>query len=160
MISILTTHYNRPHVLVSCLKAIEAAKLDFKYEIVVSDDGSSKKNLDIVRGLLINTLVIAEKNEGLASNLNKGIRACKGQYILYVQEDFIIKPEFINVFREGLQLLDSGKLDMIRYRSNYKFNHLIRYSENIFKIPKFSFRNFNINTFRDLMIELFSVMII
>jgi len=123
-------------------------KWDCDHEIIVSDDGSNAENLAVIKQLKMNTLVTATQNQGLASNLNKGIRACKGDYILYVQEDFLIRPEFTNVFGEGLELLDSGRLDMVRYRANYKFDHLIPCSDNIFKIPKFSFRNFNINTFR------------
>ena len=148
MVSILTTHYNRPDALILCLKAIEDAKLNFAYEIVVSDDGSNKENLDIINKLKIDTLVLATKNEGLASNLNKGIKACKGDYLLYVQEDFIMMPEFKNVIKEGIELLDSNALDMIRYRSNYRFKHLQPCTEHVFKIPKFSLRNFQINTFQ------------
>ncbi len=148
MISILTTHYNRPYALVSCLEAIKDAKLDFDYEVVISDDGSDKETIAIISKLEIDTLVLATKNEGLAANLNKGIKACQGDYILYVQEDFLIQKDFSKVFFEGLHLLDSGVLDMVRYRANYRFNFLLPCSENIWIIPKFSFRNFNINTFR------------
>lgn len=148
MISILTTHYNRPDALVFCLKAIKDAKLDFDYEVVVSDDGSNNETIAIINKLEVDTLVLTNKNEGLAANLNKGIKACKGNYILYVQEDFLMKPEFKNVINEGIQLLDSHILDMVRYRANYTFNKLIPCTEHISLIPKFSLCNFNINTFQ------------
>ena len=148
MISILTTHYNRSEALVLCLKAIEEVHLDVDYEIVVSDDGSDQEHLDTIKTLNIDTLVLSNKNEGLASNLNKGIKACKGKYILYVQEDFLMLPEFKNVLKEGLELLDAHILDMIRYRSNYRFKKLQACTENISKIPKFSLKNFHINTFQ------------
>ena len=148
MISILITHYNRPEALAACLKAIKDAQLDFEYEIVVSDDGSSQESHNIINNLLIDRLVLANENQGLASNLNKGIKACTGKYILYVQEDFVMIPEFNNVLQEGIDLLDSKTLDMVRYRANYTFKHLLPCSKNILKIPRFSFHNFNINTFQ------------
>jgi len=148
MISILTTHYNRPDALIACLKAINNVHLNFPYEIVVSDDGSRKDTIDILKKLEIDTLVLANANGGLAANLNKGIKACRGDYILYVQEDFLMIPEFKNVLQEGIELLDKHVLDMVRYRSNYKFEDLEAYSEHVFKIPKFSYRNFFINTFQ------------
>lgn len=148
MLSILITHYNRPQALVACIKAIKDITFDFNYEIVVSDDGSDPDSIDLIKDLAFDTFVTADKNGGLAANLNKGIKACRGAYILYVQEDFIMQKDFNKVFLEGLQLLDSGVLDMVRYRANYTFNHLIPCTEHISRIPKFSFRNFNINTFQ------------
>lgn len=146
--SILITHYNRYNALLACLQSIRNARLDFEYEIVVSDDASDSIIIDNIRKQSIDTLVVADSNEGLASNLNKGIKACRGNYILYVQEDFLMQPSFNTVFNESVQLLNSGKLDMIRYRANYRFNRLIPCTDQISIIPKFSFKNFNINTFR------------
>src|SRR5690606_7210222 len=87
-------------------------------------------------------------NSGLASNLNRGLKACSGDYILYCQEDFLLKKSLKNIFEECFKILDTGKLDMIRLTANYKFNKLSDVSENVSKIPKFSINNFYINTFR------------
>ncbi|WP_431135833.1 glycosyltransferase family 2 protein [Psychroserpens mesophilus] len=148
MLSILVTHYNRPEALAICISAIQSLKFPLPVELVVSDDCSTPDNLKQLQKLPINTLVTAPVNQGLASNLNKGIKACQGDYILYVQEDFIIRPEFLNLLPESIELLNSGALDMIRFRANYVFNHLIPITTHIFEIPKFSFKNFNINTFQ------------
>ena len=39
-------------------------------------DDRVQTNIDIISKLKIDTLVVATKNEGLASNINKGIKAC------------------------------------------------------------------------------------
>lgn len=148
MISILITHFKRPEVLSSCLKALRAIEWAVLIEVVVTDDGSSPQIQNILKTLPIDILLLSEKNMGLTSNLNKGIKKCRGDYILYVQEDFMINSGFVEVIEESLKLLNQNKLDMIRYCANYRFSHLIPITENINRIPKFSIRNFNINTFQ------------
>lgn len=148
MLSILITHFNRPEALKICIAAIRGLKFTMPIEIVVSDDCSAPDILPILQNLQIDTLVTTEVNQGLASNLNKGIKACTGDYLLYIQEDFIINPEILNVLTESLDVLKAGALDMVRFRANYVFSHLIPLTPHIFRIPKFSFRNFNINTFQ------------
>ena len=148
MLSILITHYNRFEALKKCINTLRDFNFNVSYEIVVSDDGSDAENLEAVKALHVDTLVTTKVNQGLAANLNKGIKACKGLYILYVQEDFLIDSKFSDVLPEGLALLKDETLDMVRYRSNYVFNKLIKCSNNVFRIPKFSFQNFNINTFQ------------
>jgi len=148
MLSILITHYNRPAALAICIAAIRSLEFPLPIELVVSDDCSEPEKLLQLQNLQIDILVTTPVNQGLTSNLNKGLKACKGNYILYVQEDFIIKPEFLSLLPESMDLLNSGALDMIRFRANYVFNHLIPLTKHIFEIPKFSFRNFNINTFQ------------
>lgn len=148
MLSILITHFNRPKALQECICSIRGFDFGIEYEIVVSDDCSSIENINQIKKLSIDNLLISNKNAGLANNLNKGIRACKGSYILYVQEDFTIDKNFKEVFQEGLALLREDVLDMVRFRANYTFSKLYNCSKNIFIIPTFSFANFNINTFQ------------
>ena len=149
MISILITHYKRPEKLEKCLLALK--KIDFEnrnVEIIVADDGSDSKTQDFLKSLQVDTLLLSEKNMGLASNLNKGLKACAGNYILYIQEDFIVSPDFNEVVVESVKIINEGKLDMIRFCANYRFKHLVPISNNINRIPKFSFRNFNVNIFQ------------
>ncbi|MGK0307327.1 MAG: glycosyltransferase involved in cell wall biosynthesis [Urechidicola sp.] len=148
MISILITHYNRPNALKACIQNIRSINWPIPFEIVVSDDGSTDENLSKINSESIDKLVLADTNQGLASNLNKGIKACEGDYLLYCQEDAIISLDIEKILLECLSILDDSNLDMIRLRANYKFPHLINVSENILRIPRFSFRNFNVNTFQ------------
>ena len=148
MLSILITHYGRPDSIVECLERIRALNFNLPFEIIVSDDGSDSKTQHFLNTLKIDTLLLSEKNTGLASNLNKGLKACRGNYILYVQEDFLVQENFVDVIEESLNLLKDGTLDMIRYCANYRFKHLVPITKKINKIPRFSFQNFNINTFQ------------
>jgi glycosyltransferase involved in cell wall biosynthesis len=148
MLSILITHYNRPKALKVCLKSINDLDLSIPFEIIVCDDGSTKSNQKIIKNFKVTKLLYSEVNEGLTANLNKGIKACNGSFIFYCQEDAIILPEFKNVLQNLLGVLDARLLDMVRLTANYKFAHLIKVTNDVCKIPRFSFRNFNINTFQ------------
>ena len=148
MLSILITHYNRPKPLRACIDSLRAIDWKIPYEIVVSDDGSTKENIALVEELNIDTLLFAKSNQGLGASINKGIKACKGDFILYCQEDAIISKDIDQVLQECYQFLENKQLDMIRFRANYKFPKLIRLTEKINRIPHFSFKNFYVNTFQ------------
>lgn len=146
-ISFLITHFNRPSDLKSCIDAIRNVSLS-NYEIVVSDDASSSEIQQVIKEFAIDNLVIAAGNQGLAANLNKGIRACKGEYILYCQEDFILNSNFKLILPQCLEVLNTQKADMIRLMAYFEFPKVIPLTEQINLIPKFSFHNFLYNCYQ------------
>ena len=145
--SFLITHYNRPQDLLQCITAIKALNLT-NYEIVVSDDASTDEHLALIKTFGIDTLVTADKNRGLAANINKGLKACHGTYIIYCQEDFTLSPKLTQVLEDCQHQLDAGRLDLIRFTANYQFKKLVPVSDAIGLIPKFSFQNFFLNYYR------------
>lgn len=149
-ISFLITHYNRFENLEICINAIRKSNIKFNYEIVISDDGSEKQIQNKILKLDVDQKILSERNYGLAHNMNKGIKSCKGEFIFYCQDDFLINTDsnFCEVFEEAVLLLVMNKLDLIRFRSNYFFPSLIPISKSVFKIPKFSFKNFLVNAFQ------------
>lgn len=146
-ISVLITHYNRVDDLLKCIDGIIALELD-NCEIVVSDDGSSPEILKQVKKYPIDTLVESTKNQGLASNINKGVAACKGDYIIYCQEDFLLVREFKKVLPRLIASIEDGAVDMIRLTSYFRFNKVHGINELISLIPRFSFQNFFQNYYR------------
>lgn len=146
-ISFLITHYNRPLDLVKCLDGIKSLQVA-DYEIVVSDDGSEEEHIKLLQGYVIDKLILSKTNQGLAANINKGIQACEGEYIIYCQEDFILNSQISSLLPECLELLDSLKVDMIRFTANCSFKKLLNLTKNIALIPKFSFQNFLLNYYQ------------
>lgn len=146
-ISFLITHYNRPLDLLQCLQGIKKLNIS-NYEIVVSDDGSDEGNRKIIEEYKIDKLILSTNNQGLAANINKGLVACEGEYVIYCQEDFILDAKISSILPEFLELLDSQKADMIRFTANYKFNKLVNLSENVSSIPKFAIKNLLLNYYQ------------
>lgn len=146
-ISFLITHYHRAEDLLKCINAIRMLELE-NYEIVVSDDGSDATTLETISTYHIDTLVRAERNGGLASNINKGIAVCKGTFILYCQEDFLLDSNLKKVLPRLLSYLHDRTADMIRLTSYFRFNKVRKLNEDIFLIPRFSLANFFQNYYR------------
>jgi glycosyltransferase involved in cell wall biosynthesis len=146
-ISFLITHYNRPDDLLQCISGIQNLKVS-NYKIVVSDDFSTEENLKSIENYAIDTLILAPKNLGLAANINKGIKACEGEYIVYCQEDFILDANVRTTLPECMDLLKSNKVDMVRFTSNVEFNKLLPLTQVVDLIPKFSFKNFQTNYYQ------------
>jgi len=148
LISFLITHYNRPQSLATCINSIHHHVAKINYEIIISDDCSKKENIEKIKQLNYDKLILSKQNTGLASNINRGIDKCQGQYIVYIQEDFGINQEFANQIDHILKILDKDKIEMIRLRSNVNFKtyHLI---QGYFKlIPRFAPQNFLIDHYR------------
>lgn len=146
-ISFLITHYNRPNDLLKCLEGIKKLQLQ-SYEIVVCDDASEPENLKQLHDYPIDKLIVSETNLGLAANINRGLIACEGAFILYCQEDFVLDTRLNSILEECKTLIQSQIVDMVRFTSNAVFNKLIPISATISRIPKFSFHNFLLNYYQ------------
>ncbi len=146
-ISFLITHFNRPKQLKHCINYIKKLNLP-SYEIIVSDDYSNSDIIEKIKTYKIDNLILSNFNQGLANNINKGVKACKGQFLIYCQEDFYAKDCLKDVLEECCAILDREDADMIRFITNVSFNKLIKLSNNISLIPKFSFSNFSQNYYQ------------
>jgi glycosyltransferase involved in cell wall biosynthesis len=57
-------------------------------ELVVADDASGVEVQNEIRTLPVDVFAFAPKNRGLGANNNIGLRHCKGDYILMLQDDW------------------------------------------------------------------------
>lgn len=123
-ISLLITVYNRSSSLERLLNAFSELKVQLG-EIIVSDDFSSDyhytKMLEIQKRFDFQ-LIRPARNGGLANNINKGQRAVSRPYTLYVQEDFIPKPKFIETMTAALKIMKEDlPVDTIRFYSYFPY---------------------------------------
>ena len=147
-ISFLISHYNRPDSLKNCIGSILNLNLNKKkFEIVISDDNSDEVNLNKIKNYTFDRLISSKTNTGLASNLNRGIKKCEGEFIVYIQEDFIFLEESKSHILRSIEFIQNGKSEMIRFKSpNYfkKFKTIDSFK----LIPRFSFKNFLFEHYR------------
>jgi glycosyltransferase involved in cell wall biosynthesis len=130
--SLLITHYNRSQSLERLLEKIKLLELEFS-EIVVSDDCSNEIHLNHLETLSKAyhfKLVKAEKNSGLAKNLNKGQKAITTPYTLYIQEDFVPTEKFPEKLSVALRLMNEDpELDITRFYAYFNYPNLKPRSE-------------------------------
>lgn len=126
-ITLLITHYNRSNSLERLLRTVENLSLQFG-EIIVSDDCSRADQLLILEELQAKynfRLITTPINKGLANNINKGQDAVKTPYTLYIQEDFLPFPAFVEKLKVAYQFMkDDADLDFVRFYAYFMHPYL------------------------------------
>ncbi len=126
-VTLLITHFNRSLSLERLLRFFDEQHIHFS-EIIVSDDCSSdnhQKKLKQYEEKYGIRIITAEKNKGLANNINKGQRAVKSPFTLYIQEDFIPTGTFRQCLTDGIVLIkEYSDIDLVRFYSYRKYPYL------------------------------------
>ena len=97
-VSVIIPVYNQEMYIGRCLRSLLDQSLNKNnYEIIVVNDGSTDKTLDIINGFGKDIKIINnKKNMGLPFSLNKGIKSSKGRFIVRVNSDDYVNKEFLN----------------------------------------------------------------
>jgi glycosyltransferase involved in cell wall biosynthesis len=105
-ISIIIPCYNHGQYIREAISSVEKCTDKSLYEIIVVNDGSTDAFTIEEMGRLANDgyHVINQVNQGLGRTRNNGIKAAKGEYILPLDSDNRIRPEYIY---ESIKILDS-----------------------------------------------------
>lgn len=114
MISIIVPVYNVSEYLPECMKSIAAQKYD-NIEVILVDDGSTDGS-----GILCDQYekeykyvkVVHQKNAGLSSARNTGIRIARGDFITFVDSDDMIASDFLI---EAMKLANLYNADLIAF---------------------------------------------
>ena len=96
-IAVIIPCYNSGDYLKEAIESIYASEGEFSYEIIVVNDGSTdKKTIDLLQHLgAENIKIYHQENKGPASARNSGIRQSDSNYILFLDSDNKIKPQFV-----------------------------------------------------------------
>lgn len=99
-LSVIINNYNYERFIGACIDSAKAA-LDDHCEIIVVDDGSTDGSLDIINGY-VDIHVVAKENGGQASALNAGFSVARGQYIVFLDADDLLKPDALTIIRRNM----------------------------------------------------------
>jgi len=105
LISVIVTTYNWPSALRLCLESL-FSQLDNNFEIIIADDGSSPANLEITQAYCADSPVsisyIHHDDQGFRAGTirNKAVAQSKGEYLLFIDGDCILRPDFITRHRQ------------------------------------------------------------
>lgn len=116
LVSVVVPVYNVEKYLNRCVDSI-LKQTYRKLEIILVDDGSSDSSGEICEKLKItdNRIQIIHKiNGGLASARNAGIKAAKGEYIIFVDSDDWISLDTIEYAFRLINKYDN-KADIVQY---------------------------------------------
>lgn len=129
-LSIIVPVYNVENYLARCLDSLLMQDIpQSEYEIIVVNDGSTDKSLAIAEEYRLkhaSICLISQKNSGLGAARNTGIKASKGQYMMFVDSDDYLEPDSL---KDLLTKFETEKLDALRFNYENK-------DENYNIIPK------------------------
>lgn len=95
-VSVIVPVYNTKEYLEQCLNSLLTQSLK-EIEIIIIDDGSFDGSSIVCDEYAVKDSrisVVHKKNEGLAAARNDGVKLAKSDYIMYVDSDDWVEPEF------------------------------------------------------------------
>lgn len=106
-LSIVIVSYNSEGFLRSCLESLFSALDGIQHEVIVVDNNSRDKSIEVVQGEFPSVAIISNKeNLGYAQANNQGIQRGRGEYILLLNPDTVVEPDSI---RKMIEYADTQK---------------------------------------------------
>lgn len=114
-LSIIIPVYNVEKYIEVCIESLYKQNIsEDEFEVILINDGSTDNSLSILQRFEIqhtNITVISQRNQGLSVTRNNGIKAAKGEYILFVDsDDLIIK----NSLKTLLGIASLNQVDILK----------------------------------------------
>lgn len=136
-ISFVIPMYNAEKYIEETLNSINnSVSKDVVYEIIVIDDGSSDKSVDIVLKH-DEVKLLRQVHQGPSEARNKGVDVACGKWICFVDADDILARDFDKIFK----LLLKSEYDVIYFKARFFKNHIPLvepYNENLHKTVELS----------------------
>lgn len=104
--SIVVPVYNVEKYVAKCIDSLLCQEGE-DYEIIVVDDGSQDRSIDIVENICREypqkLQIIHQENRGLGGARNTGLLHAKGQYVVFVDSDDYVSSNFLKDVRSKLR---------------------------------------------------------
>jgi glycosyltransferase involved in cell wall biosynthesis len=119
-LTILMPSYNKEQYIKEAIDSVLLQKTDFNFKLVVTDDGSTDRTIEIVKNYIAKypekiVLLPSEKNQGLLSNIIKGYKYMDSQYFCVLDADDYYTD--YNFYQKAIDFLDKHP-DYNIYASN------------------------------------------
>jgi len=104
--SIVVPVYNRPEELRELLESLVSQRYDHPFEMVVVEDGSTRDAASVI-GEYRDRLDLSywqKPNTGPGDSRNFGMRKARGNYIILVDSDCILPPDYLQIVHEQLDM--------------------------------------------------------
>ena len=105
MFSIIIINYNTAELTSACLESIFKYCEGSKYEIILIDNNSEEKEIDILERRYVSRVKIIrnKRNFGFARANNQGAKLARGEYLFFLNSDTTIEQNILEPLREKLE---------------------------------------------------------
>lgn len=119
MFSVIIPAYNAERYLPECLESVQ--KQTFRdYEVIIVDDGSVDSTgaiTDRFVGEAENAIVLHGSNEGLLLARRRGLLHAKGEYVVFLDSDDMLRPDALGVLSAAI---GHSKVDIVSFEMTRK----------------------------------------
>ncbi|MDF9789242.1 glycosyltransferase family 2 protein [Polynucleobacter sphagniphilus] len=142
IISLIVATYNRPDALHLVLQSLET-QTDKNFEVIIADDGSKDDTRSLINEFKSKSSlsIIHAWHEDLGFRLagvrNLATKQSRGEYLIFLDGDCIVQPDFIAMHRmlaESNHMVTGGRVLLDKKLTNY-----------LLKIGKWNFESFKKN---------------
>lgn len=103
LVSIMVVTYNSQNYIKACLEKLFKTKYP-KFEIIVVDNASSDKTIEIIKKKFVKVRIIQnKKNLGYAGGNNLGVKNAKGNLVAFINPDTQVLPEWLKPLVNTIQ---------------------------------------------------------
>ncbi|MDR1338403.1 MAG: glycosyltransferase [Rickettsiales bacterium] len=109
VISVILINYNNQDYLADAIESVKNQTFQ-QWECIVVDDGSTDTSRDIIRNLTDDDLrfnVIFQKNQGGSAARNTGLRAVRGDWIMFLDSDDCYTPIAMEILLKNAKLTNA-----------------------------------------------------
>lgn len=124
MISIVIPNYNGNKYLKECLESIFNQQYK-DYELIIIDNASTDGSYEWLRAYRDVLFVCLDKNYGFSRAVNEGIRRAKGEYVLLLNNDTKLCPNFLSEMEKAIkkdEKIFAVSSKMLRYQEPEKID--------------------------------------
>ena len=141
-ISIIVPVYNVSAYIERCVSSLLCQTFT-SLEIIFIDDGSVDDSVSKIRSLIKNkpknkplVRIIRQKNQGLSSARNAGIKIAQGDYLSFVDSDDAISPNFCEVTYQKAQASKADLVALTGYQACYQGCYVHRPRKSVSELTK------------------------
>lgn len=106
LVSIIIVNYNGKRFLKECLSTVFGSKYP-NFEVIFVDNASTDKSLDFVSSVFSKNrclkIIRNRKNLGFGPANNVGFKQAKGDYIVFLNNDTSVEPEWLAILVEAME---------------------------------------------------------
>lgn len=105
-ISVIIPVYNGEKYVASCIETLQKQTMNTGFELIFIDDGSKDRTLEIIRKYAEKDNRIrffSQKNKGVSAARNLGVSNSIGEWIVFVDVDDEIEPEYLQDISEEIE---------------------------------------------------------
>jgi glycosyltransferase involved in cell wall biosynthesis len=100
-VSVVIPCYNAEPFVGEAIESVLGQTHD-SIELIVVDDGSTDRSLEVIRSFGDDVQVIAQENHGACHARNRGAEAAEGAYLMFLDADDVIGPTTIQALRDAI----------------------------------------------------------